>query len=393
MKFVQIALSLHQYYEEMDNLFKQDIVNAAKVMVVGCGALGNEVLKNLVQMGVRHITVVDYDTIEPDNLTRSVLFTMDDARQRRLKVDVVAERLKSINGDVEVKTICGDIAYDVGLDVVRSMDVVIGCVDNRWARYCINRLCMRAGKPWVDGGIDRLEGTARVFRPGENCYACNLGPEGLRDLKYRMPCAGVIRRDMEVGKAPTTSIVASVIGAVEVQEALKLLHEQQLATGELTSLCGKMFCYEGQHLTTRLVNFKAYDDDCAVHEHWEPVVTSKITTDMTVREALEQLRQLTGDAQPRIQLNDCFVDWVEQRTDGQQIQVMKPGRAVADYIERHTPLKGAPQHALLQHEYGILDDGFPYHELTLAEVGIPVSDVLQVATTSGMVYVEVDSKQ
>ena len=390
MKFVQIALSLQQYYEIMDNLFKQNIVNAARVMVVGCGALGNEVLKNLVQMGVRHMTVVDYDTIEPDNLTRSVLFTIDDAQQGRRKVDVVAERLKAMNSDVQVTTICGDIAYDVGLGLVRDMDVVIGCVDNRWARYCINRLCMRAGKPWVDGGIDRLEGTARVFRPGENCYACNLGPEGLRDLKFRMPCAGIVRRDMEAGKAPTTSIVASVIGAVEVQEALKLLHKEQLATGELTSLCGKMFCYEGQHLTTRLVNFKAYDDDCAVHDCWEPVVKSKITADMTVCEALEQLRQLTSDAQPHIQLTDCFVDWVERRTDGQQIQVMKPGRDVADYLERHTALKGAPQHALLQHEYSVLDDSFPYQELTLTEVGIPAWDVLQVTTTRNKVYVEMN---
>ena len=384
----------------MDNLFKQDIVKAARVMVVGCGALGNEVLKNLVQMGVRHITVVDYDTIEPDNLTRSVLFTRDDALQRRHKVDVVAERLTAMNSDVEVTTICGDIAYDVGLGLVRNMDVVIGCVDNRWARYCINRLCMRAGKSWVDGGIDRLEGTVRVFRPGENCYACNLGPEGLRDLKYRMPCAGIVKRDIAAGKAPTTSIVASVIGAVEVQEALKLLHQEQLANGELTSLCGKMFCYEGQHLTTRLVSFKAYDDDCSVHECWEPVMMSKITTNTTVDEALEQLHQLTGDTQPRIQMTDCFVDWVEcvphsdpqvrecvphsdpqvreRRTDGQQIQVMKPGRAVADYIERHTPLKGAPQHALLQHEYRVLDDSFPYKELTLGEVGIPAKDILHI---------------
>ena len=375
---------------QMDNLFRQNIVNSAKVMVVGCGALGNEVLKNLVQMGVRHITVVDFDTIEPDNLTRSVLFTLDDAKQRRHKVDVVAKRLTDMNDDVEVTTICGDIAYDVGLGIVRDMDVIIGCVDNRWARYCINRLCMRAGKPWVDGGIDRLEGTARVFRPGENCYACNLGPEGLGDLRYRMPCAGIVKRDMETGKAPTTSIVASVIGAVEVQESLKLLHQKQLASGELTSLCGKMFCYEGQHLTTRIVGFKAYDDDCTVHDCWEPVTMSKITTDTTVFEALKQLRLLTNDEHPHIQMTDCFVDWVERCTDGQQTQVMKPGRAVAEYIERHTELRGAPQHALLQHEYRVLDDSFPYQELTLSEVGIPARDVLQVTTARSMVYVEMN---
>jgi len=257
--------------------FRQERTAAAKVMVVGCGALGNEVLKNLVLMGVRHIVAVDFDTVEPDNLSRSVLFRQEDAATGRRKVEVIAERLRAMNPEVEVKTICGDIGYDVGLGLVRRMDVVIGCVDSRWARYQINRLCMRAGKPWVDGGIDGLEGTARVFRPGDNCYACNLGPEGLRDLRTRMSCAGVIRRAIAAGKAPTTSIIASVIGAVQVQEALKLIHEEEVKTGRLTTLCGKMFYYEGEHMTTRVADFKAYDDDCAEHDIWEPVMPSTLT--------------------------------------------------------------------------------------------------------------------
>ena len=371
----------------MGNLFRQETVSTARVMVVGCGALGNEVLKNLVLMGVRHIVAVDFDCVEPDNLTRSVLFTRNDAEQGRRKVDVMAERLKAMQPDVEVDTIFGDIAYDVGLGTIRCMDVVIGCVDNRWARYCINRLAMRAGKPWVDGAIDRLDGTVRVFRPGQNCYACNLGPEGLRDLRYRMPCAGIVRRDMSAGKAPTTAIAASVIGAMEVQEALKLLHEDLLDSGELTSLCGRMFCYEGQHLTTKTVVLRAYDDCCTLHERWEPVVTSALTAQDTIGHSLDTLQQLTDDSSPGILLADCFVDWVEHGGNGQQAVVMKPGRAVADYVERHTALKGAGQRDLLQHEYRRLDAGFPYQELTLAEVGIPPCDVLHVTTGSKTYYI------
>ena len=370
--------------------FRRDRVTAARVMVVGCGALGNEVLKCLAQFGIQHIVVVDFDHVEPANLTRSVFYTIDDAIDSRKKVDAVAERLRAMNPDIEVKGIFGDITYDVGLGLVKSMDVVIGCVDNQWARYAINRLCMRAGVPWVDGGIDGLEGTARVFRPGENCYACNLGPEGLKDLQRRMPCAGIIRRNEAAGRAATTPIIASIIGAVEVQEALKLIHREQLAAGELTSLCGKMFCYEGQHLTTRSVIFKAYDDDCPVHELWEPVVKTTLTTASTVADTLQQLRTLLDDDKPQICLNDCFVDWVESRADGQQIQVMKPGRDVAEQIERHPTLQGALQGALYQHEYRVIDDSFPYQELTLAQVGIPVWDILQVTTTKGIAYVEMD---
>ena len=255
----------------MSNDIRQNQVSAAHVMVVGCGALGNEVLKNLVLMGVAHITVVDFDVVEMGNLTRSVLFSKSDAEKKRLKVEVVAERLKQMNPAVEINAICGDITYDVGLGLVRRMDVIIGCVDSRWARFYINRLCMRAGIPWVDGGINGLEGTVRVFAPAKNCYACNLGPEGLNDLAKRMPCSGIIRRQELSGTAPTTSIVASIIGAIEVQEALKLIQKD---FG--TSLCGKMLYYDGEHTTVRIASYQAYDDECPEHEQWAPVHQTEV---------------------------------------------------------------------------------------------------------------------
>ena len=365
----------------MSHPFRQDVVSAANVMVVGCGALGNEVLKNLVQMGVKHIVVVDFDVVEPDNLIHSVLFTEVDAKEHRQKARVAAERLRTLNPAVEVKPLCGDIAYDVGLGLMRKMDVVIGCVDNRWARYCINRLCMRAGKPWVDGGIEGLEGTARVFIPGKNCYACNLGPEGLRDLKLRMPCSGIIRRAMESGKVPTTSIVASIIGAVQVQEALKLLHTEELTEGAYTSLCGKIFYYEGEHLTTRLANFEAYDDDCAMHDKWEPVMQSPLTVESTIKETLIWIAAKTGTQEVSFSLgDDCFVDYVTLRSDNTKVSVMRPGREVATFVESHKLLRGIPFSGLYQHEYRMADSTFPFQELSLREVGLPVQDVLHVFT-------------
>ena len=245
--------------------FKQTKVKEAHVMVVGCGALGNEVLKNLVLFGVEHIVAVDFDTVEASNLTRSIFFSQEDAKEHRYKVDVIAERLQHINPQVKILTIKGDIAHQVGIGLIKQMDVAISCVDNRYARYCLNRLCMRAGIPWVDGGIDGLEGTARVFAPDKNCYACNLGPEGLKELSRRMPCSSIIHKNEEAGRVPTTPVIASIIAAVEVQEAMKLIHKKELEKGELSSLCGKMFYYEGQHLTSRLVAFQAYDADCPAH--------------------------------------------------------------------------------------------------------------------------------
>ena len=58
---------------------------AARILVVGAGALGNEVLKNLALLGVGTIYLVDFDTIEQSNLTRSVLFRNRTAGERRRK--------------------------------------------------------------------------------------------------------------------------------------------------------------------------------------------------------------------------------------------------------------------------------------------------------------------
>lgn len=370
----------------MSTGFRQDQISAAQVMVVGCGALGNEVLKNLVLMGVRHIVVVDFDMVEIGNLSRSVLFSKADADQKRLKTEVATERLRQINPDVEIKTICGDVAYDVGLGLIRKMNVVIGCVDSRWARYCINRLCMRAGIPWVDGGIDGLEGTARVFIPGKNCYACNLGPEGLKDLARRMPCSGIIRRQELAGSAPTTSIIASIIGAIQVQEALKLIQKD---FG--TSLCGKMFYYDGEHMTIRIADYEAYDEDCPEHELWTPVSTTHVNVKSTVSEALRQWAEEVSAEGVTLNLtNDCFVDEVSRRDNDEHTTVMLPGHQVEDFVAQDRVLGGMPLSALYQHEYRHIDSAFPYPELKLAQLGIPQDDIVHVVANGKDYYMELN---
>ena len=378
---------------------RQNQVSAAHVMVVGCGALGNEVLKNLVLMGVTHIVVVDFDIVEMGNLTRSVLFSKSDAERKRLKVEVVAERLQQMNDAVEVTAICGDIAYDVGLGLIRQMNVVIGCVDSRWARFCINRLCMRAGIPWVDGGIDGLEGTVRVFAPGKNCYACNLGPEGLKDLARRMPCSGIIRRQEQTGSAPTTSVIASIIGAIEVQEALKIIITgvrrqesgvRRQGDGEMTSLCGKMLYYDGEHTTVRIADYQAYDDECPEHELWAPVRQTAVCDATPVGEALRCWTQELNAREVTLCLaNDCFVDYVSRRDNDERVTMMVPGRSVADKVADERSLDGQPLSALYQHEYRHIDTGFPYPSLTLAQLGIPQHDIVQVTADGESFYLEI----
>ena len=77
----------------------------AKVMVVGAGALGNEVVKNLTLLNIGHLFIVDFDIVEYNNLAKSVLFTKNDTGAK--KADVIARNLKLINDGVKTQTIVG----------------------------------------------------------------------------------------------------------------------------------------------------------------------------------------------------------------------------------------------------------------------------------------------
>jgi DNA-binding transcriptional regulator YhcF (GntR family) len=170
--------------------WERERVRSAKVLVVGAGALGNEVIKNLTLMGVGHIFLVDFDEVEAANLSRSVFFRESDTG--RPKAEVVAARAKTLNPDVHLQYLQGDVTAQLGLGVVRRMDVVISCLDNREARLAVNRFCYWMGKPMVDGAIQELLGLVRVRpRPGR---VLRMHPDGAgapRDVAALfLPAAG-----------------------------------------------------------------------------------------------------------------------------------------------------------------------------------------------------------
>lgn len=169
--------------------FKKERVKNARVLVAGAGALGNEVVKNLALFGVGHIYVVDFDEIEITNLTRSVLFREQDAFNHEFKAEVVARRAMEINPQIHVVPIVGNLFSEVGFGIYRMVDVVIGCLDSRIARYLLNRLSMRAGKTWIDGSIENLTGAVRVYTPGLSCYECGLSREEFNIIMLRTGCA------------------------------------------------------------------------------------------------------------------------------------------------------------------------------------------------------------
>ena len=289
--------------------FKKDKVKNARVLVAGAGALGNEVVKDLALFGIGHIFVVDFDQIELSNLTRSVLFREEDAYSHAYKAEIVAKRAMEINPQIKVTPIVGNLFSEVGFGIYRSVDVVIGCLDSRIARYLLNRLCMRAGKSWVDGSIENLTGTVRVYTPGVSCYECGLSREEFNNIMLRTGCADVVRNQSSAGRVATTPISASIIGAMQVQEAMKIIHQED-DNGKFKTLQGKMLRYEGMTNSMNIYKFASWKHNCPAHEKWENIRGGKnLSATMKVRELFSELKTLLGVKALEINMrNNKFID-------------------------------------------------------------------------------------
>lgn len=410
--------------------FKKERVKNARVLVAGAGALGNEVVKNLTLFGVGHIYVADFDQIEISNLTRSILFREEDAYSHAYKADIVAKRAKEINPQIEVTPIVGNLFSEVGFGLYRSVDVIIGCLDSRLARYLLNRMAMRAGKSWIDGSIENLTGAVKVYTPGISCYECGLSRDEFNNIMLRTGCADVVRTQTEHGRIATTPISASIVGALQVQEAMKIIHKdeanemnesqksqeaekpqetekpliqlvkpidalkpkQALKAGPpFKTLEGKMLRYEGMTCTTNIYRIGAWKSNCPAHERWENVIECKeLSAKMTVGEVLEKLKEILGVEWAEINMvNNKFIDVIVSDQPEKEFQVMIPESRLDDYIKQNAELRQLSYRTLIhKHFFENIDDRFPYQQLTLQQIGIPPYDVLMVSSDKGVSYIE-----
>lgn len=371
--------------------FKKDKVKNARVLVAGAGALGNEVVKDLALFGVGHIYVVDFDQIEISNLTRSVLFREEDAYNHSYKAEIVAKRAMEINPQIKVTPIVGNLFSEVGFGLYRAVDVVIGCLDSRIARYLLNRLCMRAGKTWIDGSIENLTGAVKVYTPGINCYECGLSREEFNIIMLRTGCADVVRAQSSAGRVATTPISASIIGAMQVQEAMKIIHLDPEGSGQFKTLQGKMLRYEGMTNCMNIYKYSSWKKNCPAHEHWDNIIEDKeLSASMSVKEVITRLKSLLKVKTLEINMrNNKFIDKIVSDKPEKEYEVMIPESKLDDYISNNVELRKLSYRTLFHKSfYEVIDKNFPYMDMTLQQIGIPPLDVLEVVTSKKLYHVE-----
>ncbi len=356
--------------------WQQEVVRKATVLVVGAGALGNEVIKNLALMGIGNILIADFDTIEDSNLSRSVLFR--EADNGRRKVDAAAEAVKELNPDVNVKAWHGDINFELGLGVYRHVDAIIGCLDNREARLSINRASWAVGRPWVDGAIQELMGIVRVFWPGEGaCYECTLTDHDYQMIGLRYSCPLLARDNLLMGKVATTPTSASIVAAFETQEALKLIHNMEVQPGKALLING---------LTNDIYTTEYPEKEmCMSHSRLEPILElPQVRSDTTTvgellaigREELGPAAQLefTGELVVAFQCNHC----------DKETAVFKRMARLYE-AEALCPECGNRREMILTHR---ISGNEYFLERTLAEIDLPALDIVRARSKEGSIYLE-----
>ncbi|MGC3996284.1 MAG: ThiF family adenylyltransferase [Anaeromyxobacter sp.] len=335
----------------------------ARAVVVGAGALGNELLKNLALLGVGSVVVIDFDAIEHSNLSRSVLFRSADAGQD--KAAVAARAARDLYPGLRAQPIRGDVVHGVGLGLFRWADVVLGALDNREARLAVNRACYRVGRPFVDGGIDVLSGVARVFMPPEGaCYECTLGEADWQALAQRHSCS-LLNRDLQAfGQVPTTPTVASIVAGVQAQEAVKLLHGQP-------TLSGQGYVFEGLHHQSYLTEY-VRNPDCLSHDPLERIeVVDRGAAGVRAGEALGWAREALG---PRAVLEFAreLLGGFDCPGCGASERLLRP---LASVGEDHAVCPGCGARRAPRLYHG-LDGSEDFLDRSLAELGVPPWDVV-----------------
>lgn len=160
-------------FARIESLFDIQLFAPVKVLVAGCGSGGGSVALQLVMSGVRNLTLVDRDVLEPENVIRHVCGKSFVGRR---KVDALAEVLLDRNSEAKIDRIEADITNSADMEeLIRETDVVVLATDNEPSRYKVNEICVRHEIPFVVGRVFTrgIGGEVFSYRPKVGgCLAC-----------------------------------------------------------------------------------------------------------------------------------------------------------------------------------------------------------------------------
>jgi sulfur-carrier protein adenylyltransferase/sulfurtransferase len=196
-------------------------IKAARVLVVGAGALGCAVLQNLARTGVGKLGIADADVISSTNLQRQVLF--DERDIGKLKTETAKEKIQLMNAFVDVQLFSERITVHNVSEVFEGYDIIVDGSDNFETKYLLNDACVMLNKPLISGSIEQFEGQVSVFNYKDGpTYRCVFPEAPAKEFSTDCNTMGV------------TPSLPTLIGSHQANEVIKII------TGIGETLSGKL---------------------------------------------------------------------------------------------------------------------------------------------------------
>jgi adenylyltransferase/sulfurtransferase len=187
-------------------------LSQSSVLVLGCGSIGSAQAMLLARAGVGRLILADRDYVQLYNLPTQILYDENDVKERTPKPEAAARRLRAINPEITMEPLCVDVTAGNIEALVGRVDLVIDGTDNFETRFLLNDAAVKAGKPWVYGGVLGTDGMVMAVRPGVGpCLRCLFDlppPEG------RLPTCDAFG---------VLNAAAVWVASLQVTEAIKVL--------------------------------------------------------------------------------------------------------------------------------------------------------------------------
>jgi molybdopterin/thiamine biosynthesis adenylyltransferase len=183
----------------------------ARVVVVGCGALGSFQAGALARAGVGFLKIIDRDYVELSNLQRQWLFDQCDVEQGLPKSVAAARHLAAINSDINIDPVIADLEPGNVEELLGESGLILDGTDNFETRYLINDYAVSHGRPWVYGAAVGSYGISMAVVPGKTaCLRC-VYPDAPSGAQPTCETAGVL------------GSVTALIASLQVSEAIRIL--------------------------------------------------------------------------------------------------------------------------------------------------------------------------
>jgi len=209
----------------------QEKLKNGKVVIAGAGGLGSPASIYLAAAGVGQIRIIDRDVVEASNLNRQVLHWHKDIGHK--KVESAGEKLRAMNPNIKIETICADINETNVEDLVSGFDVIVDAMDNLPTRLLLNKAALKLKIPFVHGAVYGFEGHAMTVVPGNSaCIRCLYKATPPRE------------------KFPVLGTTPAIIASVQATETIKIL------TGLGMLLTDRLLIYDGQNMRFSVLHFQ-----------------------------------------------------------------------------------------------------------------------------------------